>query len=480
MKIIKKETCTSHARKLERLFEIVDNLKISDFSSLNKKVIFDSMTLDHQLYKKRTSHERIAKNYNSKKIQVIFNLETEEFEFAGHRFQSPNQKVEESISPRFDFTKLETTIERVLLLTYDLESLISKLSPDELDEIFFKDKLKQHSRDYLERRTLGFKNKKGFDKLLELIIQKIKRIYKRNYLGFMKGKVCETIPPYFSDFQMEQFSIVANIVSEQQYKQPELMVDNLPFYLFVEEHKELEVLKEFLENKIFDAITKDLNPKLSPAGNCYLTRRLFTQLFSVAGPQKSFEFLKDKLNYFYNNITELNFNESKKTLESLYNTSQFFYESVSGFNSKNFGELYQFMADKLQQLQEFKSPGYNCFILNSINFDNFIENTPNPTEVLIYYNGYNRDFSDFELKQLLCRGYKVKVRLFKDDQFNFDTVIESLIDLHDFMKSNNKIDYKLLLCKAELNSIKLLEFLISVDNISEAKDAIDFFENSTY
>lgn len=48
------------------------------------------------------------------------------------------------------------------------------------------------------------------------------------------------------------------------------------------------------------------------------------------------------------------------------------------------------------------------------------------------------------------------------------------------MKSNNKIDYKLLLCKAELNSIKLLEFLISVDNISEAKDAIDFFENSTY
>ena len=182
MKIIKKETCTSHARKLERLFEIVNNLKISDFSSLNKKVIFDSMTLDHQLYRKRTSHNEVVKNYNSKKIQIIFNLETEEFEFAGHGFQSPNPKVEESICPRFDFTKLETTIERVLLLTYDLESLISKLSSNELDEIFFKDKLKQSSRDYLERRTIGFKNKKGFDKLLELIIQKIKRIYKRNYL----------------------------------------------------------------------------------------------------------------------------------------------------------------------------------------------------------------------------------------------------------------------------------------------------------
>ena len=148
MKIIKKETCTSHARKLERLFEIVNNLKISDFSNLNKKVIFDSMTLDHQLYKKRTSHEQIAKNYNSKKIQIIFNLETEEFEFAGHGFQSPNPKVEKSISPRFDFTKLETTHERVLLLTYDLESLISKLSPDELDEIFFKDKLKAFCRGF--------------------------------------------------------------------------------------------------------------------------------------------------------------------------------------------------------------------------------------------------------------------------------------------------------------------------------------------
>lgn len=479
MKIIKKETCTSHARKLERLFEIVNNLKISDFSSLNKKVIFDSMTLDHQLYRKRTSHNEVVKNYNSKKIQIIFNLETEEFEFAGHGFQSPNPKVEEAISPRFDFTKLETTHERVLLLTYDLESLISKLSPDELDEIFFKDKLKQHSRDYLERRTLGFKNKKGFDKLLELIIQKIKRIYKRNYLGFMKGKVCESIPSYFSDFQMEQFAIMTNIVSEQ-YTQPELLVDNLPFYLFVEQHKELEVLKEFLENKIFDSIEADINPEFSPAGNCYLTRRLFIQLFSVAGPQRSFEFLKDKLDYFYNNLTELNFNESKKTLESLYNASQFFYDSVSGFNGKNFGELYQFMADKLQQLQEFKAQGNNCFIFNSINFDNFIENTPKPTEVLIYYNGYNRDFSDFELKQLLCRDYTVKVRLFKNDQFSFDTVIESLIDLHDFMKSNNKNDYKLLLCKAELDSIKLLEFLISADNLSEAKDAIDLFENSTY
>jgi len=254
----------------------------------------------------------------------------------------------------------------------------------------------------------------------------------------------------------------------------------LPFYLFVEQHKELEVLKEFLENKIFDSIEADLNPEFSSAGNCYLTRRLFIQLFSVAGPQRSFEFLKDKLDYFYNNLTELNFNESKKTLESLYNASQFFYDSVSGFNEKNFGELYQFMADKLQQLQEFKAQGNNCFIFNSINFDNFIENTPKPTEVLIYYNGYNRDFSDFELKQLLCRGYKVKVRLFKNDQFSFDTVIESLVDLHDFIKSNNKNDYKLLLCKAELDSIKLLEFLISADNLSEAKNAIALFENSTY
>ena len=150
------------------------------------------------------------------------------------------------------------------------------------------------------------------------------------------------------------------------------------------------------------------------------------------------------------NIFQRPFNESKKTLESLYNASQFFYDSVSGFNGKNFGELYQFMADKLQQLQEFKAQGNNCFIFNSINFDNFIENTPKPTEVLIYYNGYNRDFSDFELKQLLCRGYKVKVRLFKNDQFSFDTVIESLIDLHDFYKKVIiKNDYKLLLCKAE-------------------------------
>ena len=74
----------------------------------------------------------------------------------------------------------------------------------------------------------------------------------------------------------------------------------------------------------------------------------------------------------------------------------------------------------------------------------------------------------------------MKVRLFKNDQFSFDTVIESLIDLHDFIKSNNKNDYKLLLCKAELDSIKLLEFLISADNLSEAKDAIALFENSTY
>ena len=74
----------------------------------------------------------------------------------------------------------------------------------------------------------------------------------------------------------------------------------------------------------------------------------------------------------------------------------------------------------------------------------------------------------------------MKVRLFKNDQFSFDTVIESLIDLHDFIKSNNKNDYKLLLCKAELDSIKLLEFLISADNLSDAKDAIALFENSTY
>ena len=94
MKIIKKETCTSHARKLERLFEIVNNLKISDFSNLNKKVIFDSMTLDHQLYKKRTSHSEVVKNYNSKKIQIIFNLETEEFEFAGHGFQSKSRGID--------------------------------------------------------------------------------------------------------------------------------------------------------------------------------------------------------------------------------------------------------------------------------------------------------------------------------------------------------------------------------------------------
>lgn len=80
----------------------------------------------------------------------------------------------------------------------------------------------------------------------------------------------------------------------------------------------------------------------------------------------------------------------------------------------------------------------------------------------------------------MCRGYKVKVRLFKNDQFIFDTVIESLIDLHDFIKSNNKNDYKLLLCKAELDSIKLLGFLISADNLSEAKDAIALFENNTY
>ena len=74
----------------------------------------------------------------------------------------------------------------------------------------------------------------------------------------------------------------------------------------------------------------------------------------------------------------------------------------------------------------------------------------------------------------------MKVRLFKNDQFIFDTVIESLIDLHDFIKSNNKNDYKLLLCKAELDSIKLLGFLISADNLSEAKDAIALFENNTY
>jgi hypothetical protein len=469
----------TNPKKMEKLLKWTqEDLDIKSFSKTQKQMIHNVMTLADCLQRKNKSYNSAAaKSFKSEKIQIIYNFNTETMEFSCSSRAALINEKNLSVKP-FNIELVESQVERIHLLTINLESLLQRMSCSEVNEIFMEKERNDQNRYYCERRDLAFKNKAGFDKLLDLIVQKIKRSFKKSYLSFMRSEFCENIPLYFSQAQLDHYARMKLYQSESFYSGDTgvtFVADKL-FYQFVENNKELEPLKVYSENFLNDAI---LNKSYHLSGQdveevgIIIPEIKFKQLFSVLGPQKSLELIKTRLNPFFDNLSDENFFNLAETIENLFNSIATMSRFDKSFKVKDFEEFYLFFSQKLKALQSIEGKGDRMFMLNKINIDYFVNNIKEPFTVNFALSGY----WDEKLENLLKNGFTVKTNIFRDPDESFRSAFYSITELQGIIVKSQKNNFPgtVLVSKNEFDAIKSLKNLW-IETKPELQKSLDYFE----
>ena len=349
------------------------------------------------------------------------------------------------------------------------------MTDSEVNEIFWEKERESQARPYSERRYLAFKNKAGFDKLLDLIVQKIKRSVKKSYLSFMRCEFCENIPLYFSQAQLDRYAQRKLSQSESFYigdAGVTFIADKL-FYQFVENNKELEPLKVYSEKFLTNAILNESYNLHSEKVGVIIPGIKFKQLFSVLGPQKSLELIKTRLDPFFENLSDNNFSNIAETIENLFNSVTLMSRFDKSFEVKDFEEFYLFFIQKLKALQSFKVKGESLFMLNKINVDYFVNNIPEPFAVNFALSGYWNE----KLEKLLKNGFTIKTNIFSESEDSFRSVFYSLMELHliTVKAQKNNSPGTILVSKNEFDAIKSLKNLW-IEDKPEIQQCLDYFE----
>lgn len=479
MKQFNKSSDLTNPKKMERLFKwIQEDLTVKSFSKTQKQIIHNVMTLADCLHRKsRSNSSAAAKGFKSENIQIIYNFKTETMEFSCSSRGALINEKNLFIKP-FNPDLVESQIERVHLLTINLESLLQRMTDSEVNEIFMEKERNPQNRDYCEQRYLAFKNKAGFDNLLDLIVQKIKRSFKKSYLSFMRAEFCENIPLYFSQAQMAHYARMKLFQKDSFYSGDTGVVfiaDRL-FYKFVEINKELEPLKVYSESFLNDAILNKsyhLSNKDVQEVGVIIPEVKFKQLFSVFGPKESLELIKMRLEPFFDNLSDDNFSNLAETIENLFNSVVVMSRFDKRFEVKDFEEFYSFFTQKLKALQSVKGKGERLFMLNKINVNYFVNNIPEPFTVNFALSGY----WDEKLEKLLENGFTVKTNIFKDTDDSFSSVFYSIAELHRIINKSKKNNFlgTVLVSRNEFDAIKSLKNLW-VERKPEIQHYLDDFE----
>jgi hypothetical protein len=478
MKQFNESSEMTNPKKMEKLLKWTqENLDIKSFSKDQKQTIHDVMTLSECLCRKRSgNNSAAAKGFKSESIEIIYNFKAERMEFSCSRVPLTNKK--ESFVKPFNPELVESQIERVRLLIISLESLLQRMTDSEVNEIFMEKERKLQARPYCERRYLAFKNKAGFDKLLDLIVQKIKRSVKKSYLSFMRGEFCENLPLYFSQAQLDRYAQRKLSQSESFYSGDAgvtFVADKL-FYQFVENNKELKPLKvyseKFLNNAILNESYHLYGQDVEEVG-LIIPEIKFKQLFSVLGPKKSLELIKIRLDPFFDNLSDENFSNLAETIENLFNSAATLSRFDKSFEVKDFEEFYLFFIQKLKALQSVKGKGERMFMLNKINIDYFVNNIPESFAVNFSLSGYWNE----KLEKLLKNGFTVKTNIFRDPDDSFRSAFYSLIELQRTIVESKKNNFSgtVLVSKNEFNAIKSLKNLW-IEAKPEIQQCLDYFE----
>ena len=475
MKQFNESSEMTNPKKMEKLLNWAqEDLNIRSFSKDQKQIIHNIMTLNESLYRKRSNNNSTAaKGFKSKSIEIIYNFKTERMEFSCS--QVPLINKNESFVKPFDPELIESQIERARLLIINLESLLQRMTDSEVNEIFREKERELQARPYSERRYLAFKNKAGFDKLLDLIVQKIKRSVKKSYLSFMRCEFCENIPLYFSQAQLERYAQRKLSQSESFYSGDAgvtFIADKL-FYQFVENNKELEPLKVYSEKFLTNAILNESYNLHSEKVGVIIPGIKFKQLFSVLGPKKSLELIQNILDPFFENLNDNNFSNIAETIENLFNSVTLMSRFDKSFEVKDFEEFYLFFIQKLKALQSFKVKGESLFMLNKINVDYFVNNIPEPFPVNFALSGYWNE----KLEKLLKNGFTIKTNIFSDSEDSFRSVFYSLMELHlvTVKAQKNNSPGTILVSKNEFDAIKSLKNLW-IEDKPEIQQCLDYFE----
>lgn len=475
MKQFNESSEMTNPKKMEKLLKWAqEDLNIKSFSKDQKQIIHNIMTLNESLYRKRSNNNSTAaKGFKSKSIEIIYNFKTERMEFSCS--QVPLINKNELFVKHFDPELIESQIERARLLIINLESLLQRMTDSEVNEIFWEKERELQARPYSERRYLAFKNKAGFDKLLDLIVQKIKRSVKKSYLSFMRCEFCENIPLYFSQAQLDRYAQRKLSQSESFYIRDAgvtFIADKL-FYQFVENNKELEPLKVYSEKFLTNAILNESYNLHSEKVGVIIPGIKFKQLFSVLGPKKSLELIQNRLDPFFENLNDNNFSNIAETIENLFNSVTLMSHFDKSFEVKDFEEFYLFFIQKLKALQSFKVKGESLFMLNKINVDYFVNNIPEPFAVNFALSGYWNE----KLEKLLKNGFTIKTNIFSDSEDSFRSVFYSLMELHLITVKAQKNDSPgtILVSKNEFDAIKSLKNLW-IEDKPEIQQCLDYFE----
>lgn len=479
MKQFNESSEMTNPKKMEKLLKWAqEDLNIRSFSKDQKQTIHNIMTLNESLYRKRSNNNSTAaKGFKSKSIEIIYNFKTESMEFSCS--QAPLINKKESFVKSFDPALIESQIERVRLLVISLESLLQRMSDSEINEIFMEEERKLQARPYSERRYLAFKNKSGFDKLLDLIIQKIKRSVKKSYLSFMRGEFCENIPLYFSQAQLDRYAQRKLSQSESFYSGDvgvTFIADKL-FYQFVEKNNELNPLKVYSEKFLTDAILNKpyhLHRKEVDEVGVLIPGVKFKQLFSVLGPKKSLELIKERLDPFFDKLSDDNFYNLAETIENLFDSVTLMSRFDKSFEVKDFEDFYLFFIQKLKALQSFKVKGESLFMLNKINIDYFVNNIPEPFVVNFTLFGYWNE----KLEKLLKNGFTIKTNIFSNSEDSFRSIFYSLKELHLITVKSEKNNFPgtILVSRNEFDAIKSLKNLW-IEDKPEIQQCLDYFES---
>lgn len=479
MKQFNESSEMTNPKKMEKLLKWVqEDLSIKSFSKDQKQTIHNIMTLNESLCRKRiNNNSTAAKGFKSKSIEIIYNFKTENMEFSCSQVPLINKK--ESFVKSFDPTLIESQIERVRLLIISLESLLQRMTDSEINEIFMEEERKLQARPYSERRYLAFKNKAGFDKLLDLIVKKIKRSFKKSYLSFMRGEFCENIPLYFSQAQLDRYAQKKLSQSESFYSGNAgvIFIADKLFYQFVEKNNELNPLKVYSEKFLTDAILNEsyhLHRKKVDEVGVLIPEIKFQQLLSVLGPKKSLELIKKRLDPFFDNLSDDNFSNLAETIENLFDSVTLMSHFDKSFEVKDFEDFYLFFIQKLKALQSFKVKGESLFMVNKLNVDYFVNNIPEPFAVNFALSGYWNE----KLEKLLKNGFTLKTNIFSDSEDSFRSVFYSLMELHltTVKSEKNNFPGTILVSKNEFDAIKSLKNLW-IEDKPEIQQCIDYFES---
>ena len=462
-------------KKMEKLLKFTQDLTIDYFSKTQKQIIHNNLTLSPQLTKKRTYKKTtaVAKLFKSTPLQIIYNIKNQKIEFSCNFNQNDSNKLE--LVDSFDSKRIETQIERILLTTITLEDLLSKLSDSEINEIF-KNQEFVEKREYYKRKTLAFKNKAGFEKVLNLIVLKIKQSFKKTYLSFMKSQYSENLPLYFSKAQLEKYKMNFLVNSSGSYNESIVTHSKELFYQFVKKDESLKPLKIFAEDYIVDFISNN-NLNYEQQKGISISDTKLEQMFSILGPIKGLDLIKNILEPFYQNLNLKNFDNLEKILENLFDLVTLLCKFDESFKKESFEDFYLFFSEKLMELQSVENKGENCFILNRISLNHFMLNSPKTFTVNLALIGY----WETKLLDLLFNGFDVKVKIFDYEDSTLKNGLNNLLELNRLVNKATKDNYlgKVLVSKNELEAIKIL-YSLWFDKKPEIEATIQFFEDKTY